>query len=43
MIVTRRTAVLLHGAALCAVLLGLWAWDAQGAEIWLDGIFSFCA
>lgn len=42
MIVSKRTSVLLHGAAVLAIVLGLWAWDAHGADIWRDGIFSFC-
>lgn len=42
MIVSRRTSILLHGAAALALVLGLRAWDAQGAAIWRDAIFSFC-
>ena len=29
-------------ATVLAIVLGLWAWDAHGADIWRDGIFSFC-
>ena len=39
---TNTASILLHSAALAAMALGLWAWDAQGAGIWSDAIFSFC-
>ncbi|WP_281374685.1 hypothetical protein [Aureimonas mangrovi] len=42
MSVTRRTSILMHAGAILAIALGLWAWDAQGAAIWGDAIFTFC-
>ncbi|MFD2238678.1 hypothetical protein [Aureimonas populi] len=39
---TSPQSLIAHGAALALALFGLTLWDAQGAGIIRDAVFSFC-